>query len=278
MHLKHKAHQKSNYHPQYKHYPKSITHLASNPYPKPRVGLKCKLLLEPHRRCNPYKFTPHPQTNPHQKLRSHPKCISPLHKHIRYLNTTKKNKSHITRHLNLNMKPNPKTHSEYNTHPQPYSKHKYHAKHNYQQSQYTQQHNKKASAYRPRHKEKPKYLKLEKLTSKTTIIHPPTNKNTHSYLIQQRTTPTLLNRFTTKAIISTPKIYIRINTIIHNKTQYTSRYTPHHIKHIYNLLQRYPAHSQYKYHLILRPHTKRQETLNPHLASNMKFTRNMTPT
>ena len=269
MHPKHKALQKSNYHLQYKHYPKSITHLTSNPYPKPRVGLKCKLPWELHRKRNSYKLTPHPQTNLHQKLRNHPKCISSLYKHIRYLNTTKKNKSHITRHLNLNMKPNPKTHSKHNTHPQPYSKHKYHVKHNSQQSQYTQQHNKKVSAYRPRHKEKPTYLKLEKLASKTIIKHPSTNKSTHPYLAQQRKTTTLLTRFTTKAIISTPKIYIRINTIIHNKIQYISQHTPHHIKHTHNLLQRYPVHSQYKYHLILKPHTKQTRYLKP--TSRLKY-------
>ena len=166
------------------------------------------------------------------------------------------------------MKPNPKTHSKYNTHPQPYSKHKYHAKHNSQQSQYTQQHNKQASAYRPRHKKKPKYLKLEKLTSRTTIIRTPTNKNTHSYLAQlERATLTQPNRpINGKITRITPKTNDRTNNTLHSKRWYNSQYTPYHIKNNkYCPLLTYYTHPQSP----LKTHLKQSKFPQLHILSQV---------
>ena len=265
-HPKHKLHAKPIHHPQYKLHPKSNTYLVVNPNPKLKTGLKCKPLLEPHRRCNPYRFTLYQQTNLHQTPRSHPKCNSSPHKYIYHLITTKKNHIHPTRHLNPNPKTKPKTQSKHNNYSQPYREHNHHTKNKSQQSKYTQQHIKMASAYRPRHKEKPKYKKLEKRAPKTTINHPPTNKSTHSYLTQLgKTTHILPNHLTTKVTTTTPKIYTKINTIIRNKIQYIPKYIPHYTKHKHSLLQKNPTRPQYKYHQTIKSHTKQKNTLQTHI-------------
>ena len=208
---------KSNYQPQYKHYPKSITYLAFNPYPKPKVGLKYKTLLEPHKRCNPYEHTPHPQNN------THPNNMK-THKY-----TTRKNNTR-----NLHTSPKPETYSKYNIHPQPHSKNKYHTNNIPQQLQYILSHTKTASAYRPRHKEKANCQKLESLTFYTKINQIPKNKSPHIHLSQLEittlTTPNSHN--TTKATLIIQKFYNKLTNTPHSKVCYKLQYT-------YNLLKHY---------------------------------------
>ena len=130
-----------------------------------------------------------------------------------------------------------------------------------------------ASAYRPRHKEKPKHQKLESLTLNTIINHPTTNKKTHIYLPQlKRTTPALPDRLiTAKVTLVTPKIYTRMNTILHSKTRYTPQYTPCHIKHKYSPLQMYYTHPQYKNHPTRKPHPKQKNKNSPEPIPSPKY-------
>ena len=119
-----------------------------------------------------------------------------------------------------------------------------------------------ASAYWPRHNKKPKHPKQQNLTPNKTTNHLPINRSTHTYLTQlEITTLVLPNRVHTNVTITTPKIYNRINPIIHNKIQHIPQYTSSHIKCIYHPLQMYHVHSQHKYHPTLKTHTKQKNSL-----------------